>query len=78
MSKVAKSAIISFLVTSIFIVVAFSSSSWLETDGTLDNPKFIQLGGFFLRKLWVTDHAFFLSVEILAKIILNLTKILLV
>ena len=49
MSKVAKSAVISFYVTSVFIVIAFSSSSWLETDGTLDNPKFIQLGKFFLR-----------------------------
>merc|ERR1712116_117238 len=44
MSKVAKGAVVSFIVTTVFIVIAFSSNSWLETDGTLDNPKFIQLG----------------------------------
>ena len=45
-SKVAKGAVVSFIVTTVFIVIAFSSNSWLETDGTLDNPKFIQLGEY--------------------------------
>ena len=44
MSKVAKSALLSFFVSSIFIIVAFSTDAWLKTDGTLENPKFIQLG----------------------------------
>lgn len=43
-SKIAKAAVLSFFATCLIIIIAFSTNSWLETDGTLENPKFIQLG----------------------------------
>jgi hypothetical protein len=27
-----------------FIIIAFSTSAWLETDGDLPSPKFIKIG----------------------------------
>ena len=43
-SRVAKSAVLTFLVTFLIGTIAFSTNSWLETDGELENPKFIKLG----------------------------------
>lgn len=28
----------------LFIIVSFSTPAWLETDGLLENPKFIRIG----------------------------------
>lgn len=44
LSKTAKGALLSFTFTCLVIIIAFSTNSWLETDGTLENPKFVQLG----------------------------------
>ena len=46
-SKIARAGLLSFAFTCLVIVIAFSTNAWLETDGTLENPKFIQLGGLF-------------------------------
>lgn len=32
------------LLSLIAIVISFATPYWLETDGTLDNPKFVKLG----------------------------------
>ena len=44
LSKISKGALLSFSATCLIIIIAFSTNSWLETDGTLESPKFIQLG----------------------------------
>jgi len=44
LSKVARSALLSFFVTIIFVTVSFSTNSWLATDGELENPPFTKLG----------------------------------
>lgn len=36
----------------LFIIIAFSTSSWLATDGDLENPKFIRIG----KKIEVLRH----------------------
>ena len=54
-SKVAKAAVLSFFATCLVIIIAFSTNSWLETDGTLENPKFLQLGKL---NIILTDHAY--------------------
>jgi len=56
-SNIAKFAVLSFLFTVLVITIAFSTNSWLETDGTLENPKFIQLGkGLKNTRPSLTDH----------------------
>ena len=46
LSKVARSALLSFFVTIIFVTVSFSTNSWLATDGELENPPFTKLGNW--------------------------------
>lgn len=50
-TRVAKAAVLIFTLTSLLIIIAFSTNAWLETDGELENPKFIQLGKLLLGKL---------------------------
>ncbi|KAI9558900.1 hypothetical protein GHT06_015689 [Daphnia sinensis] len=59
-SKTAKAAVLSFFATCLIIIIAFSTNSWLETDGTLENPKFIQLGlwNFCLRDFKDVKHLY--------------------
>jgi hypothetical protein len=49
-SKIAKLAIFCFAVTCLIVVIAFSTNSWLETDGELENPRFQKLGKEFERR----------------------------
>lgn len=39
-----KAAVICTAIAFILIVIAFTTPNWLETDGKLENPKFIKIG----------------------------------
>lgn len=39
-----KAAVICTAVAFVLIVIAFTTPNWLETDGKLENPKFIKIG----------------------------------
>ena len=39
-----KAAVISTALAFVFIIIAFTTPNWLETDGKLENPKFIRIG----------------------------------
>lgn len=60
-TRVAKCAVLCFAITSLFIIIAFSSNAWLQTDGELEHPKFVQLGKLQRLKSGMTlinSHAF--------------------
>lgn len=48
LTKIAKYALLCFACTCLIVTIAFSTNAWLETDGTLENPKFVQLGKLVL------------------------------
>lgn len=39
-----KAAVICTAIAFLLIVIAFTTPNWLETDGKLENPKFIKIG----------------------------------
>lgn len=39
-----KAAVICTAIAFFLIVIAFTTPNWLETDGKLENPKFIKIG----------------------------------
>jgi len=43
-SVVVKIALAAIVFAFLFIIIAFSTPAWLETDGELPNPKFIRIG----------------------------------
>lgn len=45
-SKTGKIATGCTAVAFLFVLIAFVSPNWLETDGELDNPKFIKIGKY--------------------------------
>jgi len=43
-NKTVKVAIGLLVLAFLFIIIAFSTPAWLETDGYLENPKFVRIG----------------------------------
>lgn len=43
-TRTGKAAVICTAVAFVFIVIAFTTPNWLETDGKLDNPQFVKIG----------------------------------
>jgi hypothetical protein len=43
-SRTGKTAVTCTIVAFIFVVIAFTTPNWLQTDGKLENPKFIKIG----------------------------------
>ncbi|XP_011311462.1 uncharacterized protein kune [Fopius arisanus] len=43
-TKTGKAATLCTILAFVFVMIAFTTPNWLETDGKLDNPKFIRLG----------------------------------
>lgn len=46
-SKTGKTAAVFTIVGFIFIIIAFTTPYWLQTDGKLNNPKFHNLGNYY-------------------------------
>lgn len=62
-----------FVVSSIFIVIAFVSPYWLVTDGKLKNPKFIKIGMLMLFNCFA-NNCLMHTMTITIRTILNLSR----
>lgn len=52
-TKTGLAAIVFTIVSFLFIIISFSTPCWLETDGKIEDPKFIRIGKIFLELITV-------------------------
>lgn len=45
-SRTGKGAVALTGVAALFVVIAFTTPSWLETDSKLESPKFLKIGKY--------------------------------